>query len=149
MKIGYFADGPWSHNSLNKMLENNDIEIGFIVGRFSNGGDKYLRSKAEELRVPYLIHENINAKEVVEKLKRYKCDLFVSMSFDQIIKAALINLPPRGFINCHAGALPFYRGRNILNWALINGENTYGITCLLYTSPSPRDGLLSRMPSSA
>ena len=27
------------------------------------------------------------------------------------------------------------------------GTNT--ITCLLYTSPSPRDGLLSRMPSSA
>ena len=24
-----------------------------------------------------------------------------------------------------------------------------GIDCLLYTSPSPRDGLLSRMPSSA
>ena len=24
-----------------------------------------------------------------------------------------------------------------------------GQTCLLYTSPSPRDGLLSRMPSSA
>jgi len=26
---------------------------------------------------------------------------------------------------------------------------TYPGTCLLYTSPSPRDGLLSRMPSSA
>ena len=25
----------------------------------------------------------------------------------------------------------------------------YGKNCLLYTSPSPRDGLLSRMPSSA
>ena len=25
----------------------------------------------------------------------------------------------------------------------------YTFTCLLYTSPSPRDGLLSRMPSSA
>ena len=25
----------------------------------------------------------------------------------------------------------------------------HGTTCLLYTSPSPRDGLLSRMPSSA
>ena len=24
-----------------------------------------------------------------------------------------------------------------------------GLVCLLYTSPSPRDGLLSRMPSSA
>ena len=29
-----------------------------------------------------------------------------------------------------------------------NGDN-YCLSCLLYTSPSPRDGLLSRMPSSA
>ena len=28
-------------------------------------------------------------------------------------------------------------------------EKGQSITCLLYTSPSPRDGLLSRMPSSA
>ena len=27
--------------------------------------------------------------------------------------------------------------------------DTKAIACLLYTSPSPRDGLLSRMPSSA
>ena len=27
--------------------------------------------------------------------------------------------------------------------------STYNNNCLLYTSPSPRDGLLSRMPSSA
>ena len=26
---------------------------------------------------------------------------------------------------------------------------TWALACLLYTSPSPRDGLLSRMPSSA
>ena len=30
-----------------------------------------------------------------------------------------------------------------------NGQAPRGYTCLLYTSPSPRDGLLSRMPSSA
>ena len=29
------------------------------------------------------------------------------------------------------------------------GLPNLGVTCLLYTSPSPRDGLLSRMPSSA
>src|SRR5665647_3947268 len=28
-------------------------------------------------------------------------------------------------------------------------DRLQNITCLLYTSPSPRDGLLSRMPSSA
>ena len=31
----------------------------------------------------------------------------------------------------------------------VPGSRTYIILCLLYTSPSPRDGLLSRMPSSA
>ena len=30
--------------------------------------------------------------------------------------------------NCHAGYLPSYRGRSVLNWALINGEKFYGIT---------------------
>ena len=30
-----------------------------------------------------------------------------------------------------------------------NASAAGGVTCLLYTSPSPRDGLLSRMPSSA
>ena len=32
---------------------------------------------------------------------------------------------------------------------LFNGERVGNGSCLLYTSPSPRDGLLSRMPSSA
>ena len=35
----------------------------------------------------------------------------------------------------------------------ISNDNTHNtsndVACLLYTSPSPRDGLLSRMPSSA
>ena len=35
-----------------------------------------------------------------------------------------------------------------MEWQVPNKENTARI-CLLYTSPSPRDGLLSRMPSSA
>ena len=32
---------------------------------------------------------------------------------------------------------------------VVGGDGRYGNICLLYTSPSPRDGLLSRMPSSA
>ena len=44
---------------------------------------------------------------------------------------------------------PFIIPKKILeDWRNIgkHGENKF---CLLYTSPSPRDGLLSRMPSSA
>ena len=50
------------------------------------------------------------------------------MSFNQIFKKRIINYPVCGTINCHAGKLPFYRGRNILNWALINDEKEFGIT---------------------
>ena len=36
-----------------------------------------------------------------------------------------------------------------LKYISVVGTNGKYSTCLLYTSPSPRDGLLSRMPSSA
>ena len=39
----------------------------------------------------------------------------------------------------------FVYGSSASYW-VIDGQNVH---CLLYTSPSPRDGLLSRMPSSA
>ena len=52
----------------------------------------------------------------------------MSMSFDQIFGKVIRELPPLKTINCHAGKLPFYRGRNILNWVLINDEKEFGIT---------------------
>ena len=36
-----------------------------------------------------------------------------------------------------------------LKTACIESRGSLGGTCLLYTSPSPRDRILSRMPSSA
>ena len=36
-----------------------------------------------------------------------------------------------------------------MNFPAGPGKYSYPSVCLLYTSPSPRDGLLSRMPSSA
>ena len=40
---------------------------------------------------------------------------------------------------------------NLVLWGVLTGVIAYALyyDCLLYTSPSPRDGLLSRMPSSA
>ena len=39
--------------------------------------------------------------------------------------------------------------KTIPNEIVLDIDSTDDLTCLLYTSPSPRDGLLSRMPSSA
>ena len=35
---------------------------------------------------------------------------------------------PKTTVPGDAGKLPFYRGRNILNWVLINDEKEFGIT---------------------
>ena len=42
-----------------------------------------------------------------------------------------------------------YGCKSTMKRLLSNGEYYSPCCCLLYTSPSPRDGLLSRMPSSA
>lgn len=127
LKIGYFADGVWSHEAFKRLINNNVISIQFICVRFDTK-DETLLSFSKEYNIDYLRHENINSIEFIEDISKYNCDLFVSMSFNQIFKNVIINLPPLKTINCHAGKLPFYRGRNILNWVLINDESEFGIT---------------------
>jgi methionyl-tRNA formyltransferase len=50
------------------------------------------------------------------------------MSYNQKFNKQLIDHCRFGIINCHAGNLPFYRGRSPLNWVLINDEKFFGIT---------------------
>ncbi len=127
IKIGYFADGEWSHRAFKKIISDENIEIAFICVRFDTK-DKTLLGFSQQYEIDYLKHKNINSIEFLKKIKEYNCDLFVSMSFNQIFRQEILNIPPLGIINCHAGKLPFYRGRNILNWALINDEKEFGIT---------------------
>ena len=55
----------------------------------------------------------------------------------------LFGTEPNTWLREHADA--WQPGQRVLCVADGEGRNS----CLLYTSPSPRDGLLSRMPSSA
>jgi len=127
MKLGYFADGPWAHRALEKIAQDDRFELSFIVPRY-DARDPVLADWANELGIDFLPIENVNRSADVEILKAYGADIFVSMSFNQILKKEIINLPRLGFINCHAGALPYYRGRNVLNWALINDASEFGVT---------------------
>lgn len=127
LKIGYFADGPWAHRALDKLLKDRNVKICFICVR-DDHKDPVLIQKGKEQDIDVLWTHNINETDFVNKLKEYAPDLFVSMSFNQIFRQEIINLPKWKTINCHAGKLPYYRGRNILNWALINDEKEFGIT---------------------
>ena len=127
LRIGYFADGPWSHLAFEKMVKDERLEIAFIVPR-SDTQDFTLKSYADKHGVDYFLCEDVNAEDSLKKISKYNCDILVSMSFNQIFKSEIINLTRYKIINCHAGKLPYYRGRNILNWVLINDEDEFGIT---------------------
>jgi len=127
IKIGYFADGPWAHEAFNLIQSDNRFEIKFVCVRY-NSSDQVLEKLAANHNIDLLRHKNVNSFEFLDSIKKYDCDIFVSMSFNQILKKNFIEFPPLKTINCHAGKLPFYRGRNILNWVLINDETEFGIT---------------------
>lgn len=127
IRLGYFADGPWSHLALEKIIQDESLEVVFVVPR-ADSNDNTLKNYSIKYKIDYFIGTSINSHDFINKLKSYRADLFVSMSFNQIFRSEILSIPKLGVINCHAGKLPFYRGRNILNWALINGEKEFGIT---------------------
>ena len=63
---------------------------------------------------------------------------------------ALVEFPYPSGAGLHVGHPRSYTALDVVSRKRRkNGYNVLYPICLLYTSPSPRDGLLSRMPSSA
>ncbi|MEG0076163.1 MAG: methionyl-tRNA formyltransferase, partial [Eubacterium sp.] len=87
-KIGYFGDGPWAHEAFKKIMSDKSLQIDFVCVRYDLR-DPILIQLAEENKVDILIDKNINAKEFMTKVSKYKSDLFVSMSFNQIFKRTI------------------------------------------------------------
>lgn len=68
--------------------------------------------------------------EVVEELARLEPDLIVMVAFGQILKKAVLNMPKQGVINLHGSLLPKLRGAAPINWSIMNGDTTAGITTM-------------------
>ncbi len=128
--IGFFGDGICGEKALAYFLGNEGktfITVKFIVIRFCGNSEGIFRI-ADDMGVPIYRVENINTESFIAILKSYNADLFVVDSFDQIFRKKILDLPRFGVINCHSGKLPFYRGKCPIIWAIINGENEFGIT---------------------
>ena len=71
---------------------------------------------------------DVNAPAFLEDLRRLEPDVIVSVSCPQIFKSELIDLPPKGLLNIHGAALPYYRGVMPSFWMLANGEKEAGVS---------------------
>jgi methionyl-tRNA formyltransferase len=61
-------------------------------------------------------------------INTHNTEIGIINSFDFILDRRIIENTRIRILNIHGGKLPEYRGANVLNWAIINGEEEIGIT---------------------
>jgi methionyl-tRNA formyltransferase len=55
-------------------------------------------------------------------------DLVLSVFYRELLPEAVLGAPRLAALNLHPSYLPAYRGRAPINWALVNGETSTGVT---------------------
>lgn len=80
--------------------------------------------------IPVFQPVRVKDAEAVETLRGYEADVFVVAAFGQILSEEILNMPKYGCVNIHASLLPKYRGSAPIQWVIINGERTSGVTIM-------------------
>jgi len=80
--------------------------------------------------IPVFQPEKIKADSAYDEIKRLAPDVVAIIAYGQIISQRLIDIPRLGWVNLHASLLPKYRGAAPINWAILNGEATTGLTTM-------------------
>lgn len=89
-----------------------------------------VKKQALTYDVPVYQPDTINTKEFYNELVALKPQVIVIVAFGQKIPKQILSLPPKGCINVHASLLPKYRGAAPIHYAIINGEQTTGVTTM-------------------
>lgn len=134
MRIIFLASGEFAVPTL-RWLANSDHEIARVItqpprkaGRGKRLTPTPVHQMADELGLHVVHTENVNTDEFIEETRELDTRLGVVIAFGQKLGDAFMNACGLGCVNLHASILPKYRGAAPINWALIRGETTTGVT---------------------
>lgn len=149
-RIVFMGTPEFAVASLNALIEAGCNVVGVITTPDKPAGRGYqlqesaVKKFAVEKGLPILQPVKLKDSEFIEKLDAWKADLQIVVAF-RMLPEIVWNRPRLGTINLHGSLLPQYRGAAPINWALINGEKTTGVTTfLLKQEIDTGDILLSR-----
>ena len=77
--------------------------------------------------LPVLQPEKMKDPDFIDQLRSYDANLQVVVAF-RMLPEVVWAMPKYGTFNVHAALLPDYRGAAPINWAVINGERSTGVT---------------------
>lgn len=137
IRVVFMGTPEFARESLKELYE-----AGFnIVGCFTNPdkpSGRGMKLKASAVK-EYAIEKGISVyqpkkvrknEEVLETLKELNPDVIAVVAYGKILPKEILDLPKYGCINVHGSLLPKYRGAAPMQWSIINGEKTTGITTM-------------------
>ena len=88
---------------------------------------QYALEKGLTVYQPEKVKNNV---EFLDQIKKLQPDVICVVAYGKILPKELLEIPKLGCINVHGSLLPKYRGAAPIQWAVLNGDETTGITTM-------------------
>ena len=137
MKIIFMGTPDFAEESLKAIYEAGHEIVGVVTNpdKPKGRGMKMIPSPVKEFAVEnnleiYQPEKIKNNEEFINELKALKPDVICVVAYGKILPKEILDIPPYGCINVHASLLPQYRGAAPVQWAVLNGDKTTGVTTM-------------------
>jgi methionyl-tRNA formyltransferase len=133
LRIVFLGTPDFAVATLNAVIEEGYNVVGVVTapdkpaGRGKKISESAVKKYAVEKGLNILQPVNLKDQEFQSELKSLNADLQIVVAF-RMLPETVWNMPPLGTFNLHASLLPQYRGAAPINWAVINGEKSTGVT---------------------
>jgi methionyl-tRNA formyltransferase len=136
MKLAFFGSPAFALPVLDALLEH--FEVVLVAAQPSKPAGRGLKltpppvaARAAMLGLPLVQPAKLrNNLEFEGLLRDSGAAVAVTCAYGKILPAGLLSVPRYGFLNVHTSLLPKYRGAAPIQWALIEGETTTGVTIM-------------------
>ena len=135
-RILFMGTAPFAVPSLKKIVSSNNHLVGVYTSpaKKANRGMKLSISPvaefAEAKNIEISSPPSISSSEELKKLREMNLDIIIVVAYGLILPEEVINLPKHGCYNVHASLLPRWRGAAPIQRAMIEGDQTTGVTIM-------------------
>ncbi len=136
LKTIYFGTPDFAVPTLEMLFHHPHIELIGVVtmpdrpaGRGQELQSPPVALFTKENKIPLFQTENINkSEEVLAQFEEKGADLIIVLAFAQFLGNRILNLPKLGCFNIHTSLLPKYRGAAPIQYALLHGDTSTGVS---------------------
>lgn len=126
-----FAYHDVGYECLDALIQNDEYILAVITHKDNPEEEIWFRSVAKLARkydIPVQTPDSMNTPDWIERIRSWAPDLIFSFYYRNMIHEEILKIPRLGAFNMHGSLLPKYRGRVPINWAILHGEKTTGVT---------------------